>query len=76
MSAAGVIAIVLFIVFLVGIAAGVVVVIAMSARRADKTARRTGPAARPPERWPYLSETDPDDQWPDEPPWRQARGGR
>ena len=77
MSAAAVLALVLFIVvFAVGVAVGVIVVIASSARRADAAVRRDGPTVPPQERWPYLHETDPDDQEPDEPPWRQPRRGR
>ncbi len=74
MSAAAVIAVVLFVFFLVGVAIGIIAVAALSARRAHKAARRPGPAAPPPRRWPYVSETGPDDQGPDEPPWWQARG--
>jgi MFS superfamily sulfate permease-like transporter len=76
MSAVGALALVLFIVFLVGIAVGVVVVIASSARRADAATRREGPVVPPQERWPHLPGTNSDDQEPDEPPWRHARGGR
>jgi hypothetical protein len=75
MSAAAVMAIVLFLFFLVGVATGIVVVIALSARRAHKAYRRDqlpGPARA---RWPYLNELDPDDDESDEPPWWQARGG-
>lgn len=75
MSAAAVMAIILFAFFLVGVAVGVLVVIAMSARRADKAARRIGPAAPPQARWPYRPGTDSDDDGPDEPPWWQARDG-
>ncbi len=74
MSAAAVIAVVLFVFFLVGVAAGVIAVVALSARRAHKAARRIGPASPPPRRWPSVPETEPDDQGPDEPPWWQARG--
>ncbi len=76
MSTAGVLALVLFVVFLVGIAVGVVVVIASSARRADAAVRRESPVVPPQERWPYLPDKGPDDHGPDEPPWRHARGGR
>ena len=75
MSAAAVMAIVLFLFFLVGVATGIVVVIALSARRAhkaDRRDRRPGPRRAG---WPYLNEPDPDDDEPDEYPWWQARGG-
>jgi len=76
MSAAVVIAIVLFVFFVLGVTVGIIVVAALSARRAHRAARRIGLAARPPGGWPYLPETDPDDDdGPDEPAWRQARGG-
>jgi hypothetical protein len=47
MSAAAGMTIVLFAFFLVGVTVGIIVVIAMSARRADTTARRAH-RARPP----------------------------
>jgi len=75
MSAAAVMAIVLFLFFLVGVAVGVILVAAWSARRAHKAAPRPGPAAPPPGQWPYVPETDPDERGPDEPPWWQARVG-
>ena len=67
MSAAAVMAIVLFLFFLVGVAVGVLVVIALSTRSADKTVSR-------PDTWPYRSGPDPDQGEPDEPPWWQQRG--
>jgi hypothetical protein len=73
MSAAAVIAIVLFLFFLVGVAVGVLVVVAVSARRAHKAQVR--PVAPPPETWPYLSGTGPGDGGPDGSPWWHARGG-
>jgi MFS superfamily sulfate permease-like transporter len=75
MSTVDVMAIVLFLFFLVGVGVGVLVVVAWSVRRAGKAARRTGPAGPPPARWPYLPETDQDDDGPGKPSWRQARGG-
>ena len=72
-AAADVMAGVMFAFFLVGVAVGVVVVIALSARRADKAARQSPPAEPPRRTWPYRPETD--DHGPDEPPWWQARGG-
>lgn len=74
MSAA-VIAIILFVFFVVGLAVGVLVVAALSAQRVDRAARRIEPDASPLEWRPYVPETDPDDQEPDEPPWWQTRGG-
>ena len=75
MSAAAIIAVVLFLFFLTGVATGIIVVIAMSARRAHK-ADRPGLLPGPPRAgWPYLNEPDPDDDEPDEPPRRRARGG-
>ena len=74
MSAAAVTAIVLFLFFLTGVATGILVVIAMSARRAHKKADRPDPPPGTPRvGWPYLNEPDSDDDEPDEPPWRQAR---
>ena len=76
MSAAAVMAIILFLFFLVGIAVGVLVVIAVSARRAHKAVPQIRPVAPPPPgTWPYLPEHDPDEGGPDEPPWWHARGG-
>lgn len=74
MSAAAVMAVVLFIFFLVGFAIGIIVVVALSARRADKAARRIQPVTPPPGMWPYLPERDLDDEGPDEPPWWQRHG--
>jgi MFS superfamily sulfate permease-like transporter len=74
MSAAAVMVIVLFIFFLVGFAIGIIVVMALSARRADKAARRIQPVTPPQRMWPYLPERDPDDEGPDEPPWWQRHG--
>ncbi len=72
MSAA-IAAIVLFLFFAAGVAVGIVVVIALSARRAHKMDR-----AAPPEisrvGWPYLGEPDQDNDDGNDPPLRQARG--
>ena len=74
MSGAAVMAIVLFVFFLVGVGVGVVAVVALSARRADREDRRNRSLGMPPGEWPYLNELDPDDDEPDEPPWWQTRG--
>jgi hypothetical protein len=73
MSAAAVLAIVMFLFFLVGVAVGVVLVAAASARRAEKAARRIDPVTPPPRGWPHGRETDPDDEGPDESPWQRSR---
>ena len=70
MSAAAVIAIVLFLFFLVGVAVGVLAVIAVSARRSHQAQAR--PVAPPQETWPYLSGPGPDE---DGPPRWHARSG-
>jgi hypothetical protein len=71
MSAADVMAIVLFLFFLVGVAVGVLVVVAASARRAHKA----GPPLPPsPSAWPYRPGHDPDERESNEPPWWHARG--
>lgn len=75
MSAAAVMAIVLFVFFLAGVAVGVILVAALSARRAHNSGRRPDPPAPSPRRWPYAPETGPDDDGPGEPPWWHARGG-
>jgi MFS superfamily sulfate permease-like transporter len=72
MSAAAVMAVVLFLFFLVGVAVGVLVVIAVSARRAHKAAPAVAPR---PQTWPYRSGSAPDEGEPDEPPWWQTRSG-
>jgi hypothetical protein len=64
-AAAGVIAIVLTLFFVTGIAVGIVVVIAVSARRADAAYRRDNTAGQS---FP-LPPLDPDDDDPDQPPW-------
>jgi hypothetical protein len=74
MTAAAVMASVLFVFFGVGVTVGVLLVMALSARRAHKAARRPGPALPRPGRRPYGPETDLDDDGPDQPPWWQARG--
>jgi hypothetical protein len=76
--AVGVIAIVLVVFFLVGVAVGVIVVFALSARRVDK-AEHEEPSPRAPQAdWPFPGEPepDPDDEEPGQPPWWQDRGGR
>ena len=67
---ADVMAIVLFVFFAVGVAVGVVVVIALSARRADQADRWSRRQGTPPARSGYSDDDEPDD----EPPWWQTRG--
>jgi hypothetical protein len=67
---ADVMAIVLFVFFAVGVAVGVVVVIALSARRADQADRWSRRQGTPPARPGYSDDDEPDD----EPPWWQTRG--
>lgn len=74
MSAAAVLAIVFFVFLLAGVAVGVLVVIAVSARRAHKAVPQVRPADTPRGTWPYLPGNDPDEGGPDEPPWWRARG--
>ena len=74
MSAAAIIAVVLFLFFLTGVATGIVVVIAMSARRAHKADRPDLLTRSPRAGWPYLNEPDPNDDEPDESPGWQERG--
>ncbi len=74
-GAAAVVAVVLFVFFLVGVAVGIVIVIAMSARRADKAVRLARVPVAPRRTWPYLDEEDPDDDEPGESPWWPTRGG-
>jgi len=68
-SAAAVVAVVLLLFFLIGVAVGFLVVVAVSARRAHKVVPRVQPVARPPGAWP-----DRPGPGPDEPSWWQARG--
>ena len=75
MSAAAVMAVVLLLFFLVGVAVGVLVVIALSARRAHKAVPQVRPVAPPPGTWPYPPGPDPEEHGPDEPPWWHARDG-
>jgi hypothetical protein len=70
MTAAAVMAIVLFVFFGVGVTVGVLLVMALSARRAHKA---VGPPL-PPGRRRYVPDNDLDDDGPDQPPWWQARG--
>ena len=71
MSAADVMAMVLFLFFLVGVVVGVLVVVAVSARRAHKAG---SPVAPSPSAWPYLPGHDPDERESNEPPWWHVRG--
>ena len=66
---ADVMAIVLFVFFAVGVAVGVLVVIALSARRADKAVRWRRRRGTPAVGSGY-SDDEPDDR----PPWWQTRG--
>jgi Flp pilus assembly protein protease CpaA len=68
---ADVMAIVLFIFFAVGVAVGVVVVIALSARRADQADRWSRRQDTPAARSGYA---DDDEEPEDKPPWWQTRG--
>jgi hypothetical protein len=69
---ADVMAVVLFLFFAVGVAVGVVVVIALSARRADQADRWSRHQGTPAARSGY-SDDEPDG--PDgQPPWWQTRG--
>ena len=70
MSAAAVMAVVLLLFFLLGVAVGVLVVIALSARRAHHAVRQTRPVTGA---W-HLPGPDTEQGGPDEPPWWQARG--
>jgi hypothetical protein len=75
MSAAAVMAIVLFLFFLVGVAVGVLVVIAVSARRAHKAVPQARPVAPPSGTWPFVPGHGPDEGGSDEPPRWHARSG-
>ena len=75
MSAAAVMAVVLLLFFLVGVAVGVLVVIALSARRAHKAVPEVRPVAPPPGTWPDPPGSDSQEGGPDEPPWWHARDG-
>jgi hypothetical protein len=75
MSAAAVVAIVFFLFLLAGVAVGVLVVIAVSARRAHKAVPLVRPADAPRGTWPYLPGHDPGEGRPDETPWWHERGG-
>ncbi len=71
MTAAEEMAIILFLFLLVGVAVGVLAVIALSARRAHTAVRYVPP---PPPAWPYLAGRDPDESDPDGPPRWPTRG--
>ena len=70
---ADVMAVVLFLFFTVGVAVGVVVVIALSARRADQAERWSRRRGTPPARSGYSNDDEPDGP-DDQPPWWQTRG--
>jgi hypothetical protein len=73
MSDAAVTGIVLLVFFVAGIAVGIVIIIAMSARRTGKANDPDRPET--PEEAPLdTEEHGPDDDEPDKPPWWQARG--
>jgi hypothetical protein len=65
MTAADEMAIILFLFFLVGVAVGVLAVIALSARRAHTAVRYVSP---PPPTWPYLPRRDSGENDPGGPP--------
>ena len=69
-ATADVMAVVLFVFFAVGVAVGVVVVIALSARRADQAYRWSRRQGTPPARSGYSDDDEPDD----DSPWWQTRG--
>lgn len=70
-GSAAVMAVVLFIFFILGIGVGILTVLALSAHRADKASRwHRGTSDG---NWPYADEGDPDES--DESPWWQARDG-
>ena len=75
MSAAAVMTVVFFLFFFVGVAVGVLVVIAVSARRAHKEVPPVRSAGPSPGTWPYLPGHDPDEGGSDGHPWWHARGG-
>jgi hypothetical protein len=72
-AAADVMAAVLFVFFGVGVAVGIVVVIALSAHRADKADRWSSRGRTPDGGSGYYGDDEPDDG-PEEPPWWQTRG--
>ena len=78
-GAAAVVAVVLSVFFLVGVAVGIVTVIAVSSRRAGKRADKAVRPDRAPvasrRTWPYLDEASPDDDEPGEPSSWPTRGG-
>ena len=63
-DAAAVMAIVLFVFFLVGVTVGITVVIAMSARRARHSGSPRAPGKATRDLWPYLRQAGPDDDEP------------
>lgn len=63
------IAIVLLVFFLIGVAVGIMTLIAWSVRRDDRRYRRPDPL----DEWPQ-DDPDPDDEEPDDRPWWHARG--
>ena len=75
MSTADVMALVLSLFFLVGVAVGALLVVALSARRAHRAIRPIEPAALPPTTWPHLRDPGPDESGPEEPPWWHTRSG-
>ena len=70
---ADVMAIVLFVFFAVGVAVGVVVVIALSARRVDTANRRNRRPRTPDLSSGYFADDDEPGDEPDEPRWWQTR---
>jgi hypothetical protein len=74
MSSAAVMAIVFFLFFLVGVAVGILVVIAAAARRAHQTVPQGRPVAPRPRTWPHRLGPGPYEGGPHEPAWWRARG--
>lgn len=73
MSGAGVVAIVLVVFFAVGIAVGIVIVIAWPARRVDKADRRNRRPGTPAADSGYFDDDEPDHEPDPESPWWQTR---
>lgn len=70
MSGAGaVMAVVLFVFFLVGVTVGIIAVIAWSARRAGQEHRQNRRATPPVRTWPYRNEAGTNADEPDQAQW-------
>jgi hypothetical protein len=59
-AAADVMAIIMFVFFLAGVGTGFILVVALSARRADRAGRRDRRAALASRTWPYRDPVRPD----------------